>query len=75
MIVEGGPGTGKTVLAINLLTESTRKGLFAQYATRNSAPREVYKAKLTGSFTKSRIDKCFVLRETIGMLIKTLSTY
>lgn len=59
MIVEGGPGTGKTVLAINLLTESTKKGLFAQYATRNSAPREVYKAKLTGSFTKSRIDKMF----------------
>lgn len=59
MIVEGGPGTGKTVLAINLLTESTRKGLFAQYATRNSAPREVYKAKLTGSFAKSRIDKMF----------------
>jgi len=59
MIVEGGPGTGKTVLAINLLTESTKKGLFAQYATRNSAPREVYKAKLTGSFSKSRIDKMF----------------
>lgn len=59
LIVEGGPGTGKSVLAINLLVEMTRRELIAQYVTRNSAPREVYKTKLTGSFTKSRIDNMF----------------
>jgi uncharacterized protein len=59
LIVEGGPGTGKSVLAINLLVELTRRELIAQYVTRNSAPREVYKTKLTGSFTKSRIDNMF----------------
>jgi DUF2075 family protein/nucleoside-triphosphatase THEP1 len=58
-IVEGGPGTGKSVLAINLLVELTKRGLVAQYVTRNSAPREVYKTKLTGSFSKSRIDNMF----------------
>lgn len=58
-IVEGGPGTGKSVLAINLLVELTRREFVAQYVTRNSAPREVYKAKLTGSFTRSRIDNMF----------------
>lgn len=59
LIIEGGPGTGKSVLAINLLVELTKRGRVAQYVTRNSAPREVYKAKLTGSFTKSRIDNMF----------------
>lgn len=59
LIIEGGPGTGKSVLAINLLVELTNRELVAQYVTRNSAPREVYKAKLTGSFSKSRIDNMF----------------
>lgn len=59
LIIEGGPGTGKSVLAINLLVELTKRELVAQYVTRNSAPREVYKAKLTGAFSKSRIDNMF----------------
>lgn len=59
LIIEGGPGTGKSVLAINLLVELTKRELVAQYVTRNSAPREVYQAKLTGTFTKSRIANMF----------------
>lgn len=60
LIVNGGPGTGKTVVAINLLVEFTRHKLVTQYVTKNSAPREVYQAKLTGSMTKSRISNLFV---------------
>lgn len=59
LIVQGGPGTGKTVVAINLLVELTRRQFVAQYITRNSAPREVYEAKLTGSFKKSHISNMF----------------
>lgn len=59
LIVEGGPGTGKTVVAINLLVNFTDKQMVAQYITRNSAPREVYEAKLTGSFKKSHISNMF----------------
>ncbi|KKQ81501.1 MAG: hypothetical protein UT05_C0015G0010 [Parcubacteria group bacterium GW2011_GWF2_38_76] len=59
LIVDGGPGTGKTVVAINLLTELTNKRLVCQYITSNSAPRNVYEAKLTGSFAKSRISNLF----------------
>lgn len=59
LIVEGGPGTGKSVVAINLLAELTRKGLNARYVTKNSAPREVYQIKLSGKFTKSRIANLF----------------
>ena len=59
LIVEGGPGTGKSVVAINLLTELTKRGGVVQYVTRNSAPREVYQVKLTGKFTKTRISNLF----------------
>jgi DUF2075 family protein len=59
MVVKGGPGTGKSVVAINLLSELTSKYLNTQYVTRNSAPREVFQYMLTGKFTKSRITNLF----------------
>lgn len=46
LIVEGGPGTGKSVLAINLLKQFLNRGFNSFYVTKNSAPREVFKAKL-----------------------------
>jgi DUF2075 family protein len=60
LIVNGGPGTGKTVVAINLLVELTNRDLAAQYVTKNSAPRAVYEAKLTGTLKRSRISNLFV---------------
>ncbi|WP_019589618.1 MULTISPECIES: DNA/RNA helicase domain-containing protein [unclassified Thioalkalivibrio] len=59
LIVEGGPGTGKSVVAVNLLGELTRREKVAQYVTRNAAPRAVYEARLTGTMKKSRISNLF----------------
>lgn len=59
LIVEGGPGTGKSVVAINLLVELTKKGLFTQYVSKNAAPRTVYEAKLKGTFKKTEISNLF----------------
>lgn len=59
LIVEGGPGTGKSVVAINLLVEITKRNQTVKYVTRNSAPRLVYEAMLTGKMTKSRISNMF----------------
>lgn len=59
LIVEGGPGTGKSVLAINLLVELTDRHLVCQYVTKNSAPRKVYARKLKQDFRKSHIDNLF----------------
>lgn len=59
LIVEGGPGTGKSVVAINLLVAFTKEHLLAQYVTKNAAPRAVYAALLTGSFRKSHIENLF----------------
>ena len=59
LIVQGGPGTGKSLVAVNLLVAMTNRELVVQYVTRNSAPRVVYEAKLTGSFKKSHISNMF----------------
>lgn len=58
VIVKGGPGTGKTVVAINLLAKLTNKGLFVQYTSKNSAPRNVYVKKLAGH-KKTSINNMF----------------
>lgn len=61
IIVKGGPGTGKTVVAINLLVQTLNKGIFSSYVTKNSAPREVFYQKLKGKdFTTKYIKGLFV---------------
>lgn len=59
LIVEGGPGTGKSVVAINLLVAITKLGLNTQYVTKNAAPRGVFEAKLSGSLKKTQISNLF----------------
>lgn len=59
LIVNGGPGTGKSVVAINLLVEITRREMLVQYVTKNAAPRAVYQSKLEGTLTKKRFDSLF----------------
>lgn len=46
LIVNGGPGTGKSVLAINLLVDLLKESMNCFYVTKNSAPRNVYSNKL-----------------------------
>jgi uncharacterized protein len=59
VIVQGGPGTGKSVIAINLLGALIARQRNARYVSKNAAPRAVYEAKLTGTFTKTRISNLF----------------
>ncbi|MGB0943921.1 MAG: DNA/RNA helicase domain-containing protein [Marinomonas sp.] len=59
LIVKGGPGTGKSVVAINLLAELTKRELLTQYVSKNAAPREVFKKMLTGTRKKTHIDNMF----------------
>ncbi len=59
LVVKGGPGTGKSVLAVNLLVELTKQGMVSQYVTKNAAPRNIYAAKLKRDFRKGHIDNLF----------------
>lgn len=59
LIVEGGPGTGKSVVAVNLLVELTKREMVVQYVSKNAAPRAVFAAKLTGTMTKTKINNMF----------------
>lgn len=59
IIIEGGPGTGKSVVAVNLLVKLTATERFVSYVTKNSAPRRVYSSLLNGDMKKSRIDNLF----------------
>lgn len=59
LIVKGGPGTGKSVLAINLLVNLTNEDMVCSYVTKNAAPRNVYATKLSGDFRKTRINNLF----------------
>ena len=49
VIIEGGPGTGKSVVAIQLLCDLIRNNYTANYVTKNAAPRNVYFEKLRGN--------------------------
>ena len=59
IIVQGGPGTGKSVVAVNLLAELTKEDQVCQYVSKNAAPRNVYLKKLKGNLPKSSVDNMF----------------
>lgn len=61
LIIHGGPGTGKSVVAINLLAEFIQPhlNLNTQYVSKNAAPRHVYRTLLTGTMSLTRINNLF----------------
>ena len=46
LIIQGGPGTGKSVIAINLLAKIIEKGFSCFYVTKTSAPRATFSHNL-----------------------------
>lgn len=46
LIIKGGPGTGKSVIAINALSAITASRMSSKYITANAAPRTVFESKL-----------------------------
>lgn len=72
-IIQGGPGTGKSVLAVNLLKEFTAmkynsvNGLNASYVTKNSAPREAYLRLLSKSDLKKEVNIKQLFRSPFGL--------
>lgn len=59
LIVRGGPGTGKTVVAINLMVQLSNENMVCQYVTKNANLREVFTTKLAGDYPKIKIANMF----------------
>ena len=59
IIVKGGPGTGKSVVAVNLLVALTKRGQVTKYVSKNAAPRAVYAKKLTGQIRRADVTNMF----------------
>jgi uncharacterized protein len=58
VIIEGGPGTGKSVVAVNLLA-TLREGFVVKYISKNAAPRAVYSDKLIQNPDNSHLVNLF----------------
>ena len=76
VVIEGGPGTGKSVVAINLLVALNARRQVAKYVTKNSAPRAVFESILAGTRRRSQISNLFsgsgAFRETLANAFDTL---
>lgn len=60
VIVQGGPGTGKSVIAVQTMAKLIKDGYAVSYMTKNAAPRQVFSIKLTeGHKSKKYISGLF----------------
>ncbi|MFN5007280.1 MAG: DNA/RNA helicase domain-containing protein [Ignavibacteria bacterium] len=59
VIVRGGPGTGKSVVAVQLTAKLTAEQQLVQFVSKNSAPRDVYAYHLSGHRTKTWVNNFF----------------
>ena len=75
IIIQGGPGTGKSVLAVNLLMEYIKQSLNASYVTKNSAPRQAFLKLLTNSDARRLINIAQLFRSPFGLSNCDNNTY
>jgi DUF2075 family protein len=68
LIIKGGPGTGKSVIAVNALVSLLDAGLNVRYVTKNAAPRAVYQAKLRGRMSTVAISNLFMSSDSFHSL-------
>ena len=61
IIIKGGPGTGKSVIAVQLLADLLKEGRSAVYSSKNHTPRDIYFSKLAGSKYKKAYLKSLFL--------------
>ncbi len=61
IVVQGGPGTGKSVIAVSLLARLLHDGYSSAYVSKNSSPRYVYSKQMRqGHAKQSYIDELFL---------------
>ncbi len=67
IVIQGGPGTGKSVLAVNLLMHFITCACNAAYVTKNSAPRQAFLSILSGNRAENYADIRPLFRSPFGL--------
>ena len=75
ILVQGGPGTGKSVLAVNLLMHFINGAYNAAYVTKNSAPRQAFLSILSGNKAKNVAEINQLFRSPFGLSAAPANAY
>ncbi len=67
ILIQGGPGTGKSVLAVNLLMHFITCSCNAAYVTKNSAPRQAFLSILSQNKAQNIADIGILFRSPFGL--------
>ena len=67
ILIQGGPGTGKSVLAVNLLMHFITCSCNAAYVTKNSAPRQAFLSILSQNKAQNIADIGLLFRSPFGL--------
>ena len=67
ILIQGGPGTGKSVLAVNLLMHFITCSCNAAYVTKNSAPRQAFLSILSGNKAENIAEIGQLFRSPFGL--------
>jgi len=67
ILIQGGPGTGKSVLAVNLLMHFITATCNAAYVTKNSAPRQAFLSILSNNRAEGIADISPLFRSPFGL--------
>ncbi len=67
LLIQGGPGTGKSVLAVNLLMHFITCSCNAAYVTKNSAPRQAFLSILSGNKAENVAEISQLFRSPFGL--------
>lgn len=67
ILIQGGPGTGKSVLAVNLLMHFITCSCNAAYVTKNSAPRQAFLSILSQNKAENIADIGLLFRSPFGL--------
>lgn len=75
ILIQGGPGTGKSVLAVNLLMHFITCACNAAYVTKNSAPRQAFLSILSGNKAENVAEICQLFRSPFGLSQAPANSY
>ncbi len=67
ILIQGGPGTGKSVLAVNLLMHYITSTCNAAYVTKNSAPRQAFLSILSQNKAENIAEISQLFRSPFGL--------